>query len=176
MKIREIPNFIAQKLGPQRSITESTYRRAIRGRPLFIGNARNISEVFGLPFEELVVSRQIQPMLADVEAFLDAVREIIRTWLNEGYDDVNGQLPLHPEFVYRLSGDWTGWNQFRRLPPDHPQWKENLSRDIIEQSAFQIVESMAELELCSEPVAADQADPSKEPPPEDGERPGQSGQ
>lgn len=166
LKIKEVPNFIAQKLGPLRSITESTYRRGIRGRPLFINNARNIAEAFDLPFEELVVSSHVNPMLTDVESFLDYVRQTIRTWLKEGYDDVDGQVPAHPELVYRLSGDWRGWGDFLGLPPDHPQLKEYLVKDIVEQMAFQIVESMAELERCCEPIDDDHTDSPKQPPPE----------
>mgnify|MGYP003335542737 CR=1 FL=1 len=47
------------------------------------------------------------------------VRSLVNEWLKEGEDEhpillsrgIHG-VPLHPEFVYRKTGAWKGWNDF----------------------------------------------------------------
>lgn len=151
MKISEVADFIAKQVSrSQGRISEITYWRGKNGRPLFVKSARIIAVAFGIPFEELILSSNPNPPLTDVDRFWANVRPIIQTWLKEGHDGMDGELPAHPEFVYRLSGEWKGWNEFFGITPDQPEGKENLFYDIFEECAFRIVQSMAELERLTE--------------------------
>ena len=152
LKISEVVDFIVKHVSrSQGRISEITYRRAESGRPLFVKSARIIAAAFGIPFEELVLSSNPSPQLTDVDRFLATIRYIIQTWLREGHDGKEGELPAHPEFVYRLRDEWKGWNDFFGVSPDQPEGKENLFQDIFEECAFRIVESMAELERFRSP-------------------------
>ena len=147
LAIGQVPDFIVEKVtGYDGRVSESTYRRAEGGRAVFVKTARVIAAAFDIPFEELVVRSDLQPPLDDVDRFLPEVRLIIRTWLNEGYDGMDAKLPAHPEFLYRLSGDWKGWNEFLGVTPEKPEWKENRMKDIHEDCAFFVVEALVALE------------------------------
>ena len=76
---------------------------------------------------------------------------------------MDGKLPAHPEFVYRLSGEWKGWNDFLSVTPDQPHWKENLTSDISEECAFHILHSVAELRRQMAPVESVPLAPANEP-------------
>ncbi len=153
LKLSEVADFIAEQTkGSKGGASEITYRRAEQGRPVFVKTARIIAAAFGIPFEELILSSNPDPRLNDVDRFLANVRLIIQTWLKEGRDGKPGEVPAHPEFEYRLTGEWKGWNHFYGVSPDQPDWKENRFYEIFEDSAFRIVESMAELEGLTEPA------------------------
>ena len=121
LKISEVPDFIAKQVrGFQGGISEATYRRAENGRPVFVKSARIIAEGFEIPFEKLVLQGNFHVPLGEVDRFLAKVRLVIHTWLREGYDGVDGSLPEHPEFVYRLEGEWKGRNAFYGVAPGQP--------------------------------------------------------
>ena len=70
------------------------------------------------------------------------ISEVMRIWQDEGNSphtdpDMRAQnLPLHPEYLYRLSGEWTGWNAFLGVMPDDDSYAENAYLDSIEDLAF----------------------------------------
>ena len=139
LSINGVMDLIAEK-GFLEEISEATYRRAESGHPVFVKTARNIATVLDIPFEELVLRSDIRAMLGELEDFLGNAKSIIKTWLKEGYDGADGKLPAHPEFMFRLSGEWKGWNVFLDVTPDGPEWKENRYCDIFEEAAFRILE------------------------------------
>ena len=49
----------------------------------------------------------------------------------------NPDIPRHPEFIYRISGDWCGWSHFIGSPNS----EENYTRDIVENLAWEIFEN-----------------------------------
>lgn len=116
---------------------------------MFVRTARIIAAAFGVPFEGLILSSSPDPRLNDVDRFF---RLITQTWPKEGRDGKPGESPAHPEFVYRLTGEWKGLNDSFGVSPDQPEWKENRFHEIFEDCAFRIVESMAELEGLAEPA------------------------
>ena len=153
LKIKDVADFIAkQTKGFQGGVSGITYRRAEQGCPVFVKTARIIAAAFGVPLEELILKSGPDPRLNDVDCFLANVRLIIQTWLKEGHDGKPGELPTHPEFVYRLTGEWKSWNHFFGISSDQPEGKENLFHDIFEDCGFRIVESMAELERLTKPT------------------------
>jgi hypothetical protein len=57
--------------------------------------------------------------------------DILSSWLREGQDRISGtDMPKHPEFIYRLSGEWEGWSDFLGSDTDHS------ARDKMENEAF----------------------------------------
>lgn len=169
LTISQGPDFIAEKVkGYNGGVSESTYRRAESGKAVFVKTARVIAQAFGVPFEVLVVNRYRPPPLADADHFLPEVMIVLRRWL------VEGQLfPTLPEFLLRLKGEWEGWNHYRRVTPDTPEWIENEIRDIYEDCAFSIATALVTLDLIkqvNEPVppssageARSQAPPAPQP-------------
>jgi hypothetical protein len=60
---------------------------------------------------------------------------IVSTWLKDGGKVVNDtDLPLHPEFIYRKSGEWKGWNDY--LNADS---KANSRQDAFEELAYDFI-------------------------------------
>ena len=175
LAIGQVPDFIVEKVkGYNGGVSESTYRRAEGGHAVFIKTARVIAAAFDILIEELIVNSNLQPPLADVDRFLPEVRLIIRTWLNEGYDGMDTESPAHPEFLFRLSGEWKGWNDFLGVTRDKPEWKEYQSKDVYEECAFGVVEGLVALERLKEldesvpPASADEPPPQAQPAPQPG--------
>lgn len=54
---------------------------------------------------------------------------IVRAWCTEGHEATEG-IPLHPEFIYRLTGGWQGWSDFLGSNEDFTK------RDALEDAAF----------------------------------------
>ena len=151
--ISKVPDFIAKQVrgdsevqGSWGGVSESTYRRARDGYPVFIRSAETIAKAFGVPLEDLLLSNYPSPLLSDVDHFLAEMRSIIQQWLEEGHDANEKGLPAHPEFIYRLSGDWKGWNHLLAVSPEQQEWEEHISRDRSEGCAFQIVEALVLVE------------------------------
>jgi hypothetical protein len=63
-------------------------------------------------------------------------KETLDVWMKQGEEPlmwVDGQpYPMHPEFVYRKSGDWKGWDDFTSPDPDH------IIQDHIEDVAWEM--------------------------------------
>ena len=57
------------------------------------------------------------------------------SWLYAGTKTKKG-LPVHPEYLYRRSGTWQGWNDFLGVDKKDTNWKKNIQRDKIENFAW----------------------------------------
>ena len=157
-QFRDQRKWSRKQLAQRVHVGEKVAERAETGQYVRRVEARALATAFDVPLAELlakdevkglkesVLAGKLHPLLADVNRFLADVGLIVRTWLNEGHEGMDDKLPAHPEFVYRLSGEWTGWSDFLGVTPDQAHWKENLTSDISEECAFQVVQSLAEIE------------------------------
>ena len=70
----------------------------------------------------------------------DKINMVLDVWFQEGIDiiDDSGGVPVHPELIYRLSGEWRGWNHFLEvLPKNNPlEYELNKEKDHLEELAF----------------------------------------
>ncbi|GIC77151.1 hypothetical protein FMO003_25510 [Moritella sp. F3] len=64
------------------------------------------------------------------------VQETLNNWRSSG-QEFNGDLPKHPEFIFRISGEWKGWNDLVGITDSNSdQYKENEIQDQIEDKAW----------------------------------------
>ena len=70
----------------------------------------------------------------DPLTFWEMVHDIMKTWREEGHDEHPNMpgMPLHPELVFRESGEWRGWSDFLGASSS----AENDQRDEVENVAF----------------------------------------
>ena len=73
--------------------------------------------------------------------FHDDVMANINNWIISGVESNNG-IPTHPEFFYRITGDWTTWGDFLGHQSD-----ENTYNDKVEDEAFAILSIIKDLEV-----------------------------
>lgn len=68
----------------------------------------------------------------------EKILQIISQWREKGYESVNGadDIPCHPEFVFRLSSQWRGWNDFLNIDESDEWYEGYIVRDLIENCAF----------------------------------------
>ena len=66
--------------------------------------------------------------------FREQVRKVKKVWRKHGHKKVPSVpgMPLHPELVYRKSGEWQGWSHFLGQAPS----EKNKKRDEIEDAAW----------------------------------------
>tara|TARA_B100001540_G_C15262207_1_gene397551 strand:+ start:154 stop:396 length:243 start_codon:yes stop_codon:yes gene_type:complete len=65
--------------------------------------------------------------------------EILNIWLSDGNTMCrNINIPQHPEFIYRKSGDWKGWNDFLGVSPSSVEWNQNKEQDELEDSVWKL--------------------------------------
>lgn len=59
----------------------------------------------------------------------------VRQWLFEGDlpHPQDSRLPLHPEFLYRLNGEWTSWSEFLQAENE-----SNAKQDLVDKFAWQL--------------------------------------
>ena len=62
----------------------------------------------------------------------DSISDILREWALYGNDSQESHIPIHPEYVYRFSGEWKGWSKFLGCEDS----TENHTRDALENMAF----------------------------------------
>lgn len=73
---------------------------------------------------------------------------IIGEWISHGQQWQNNpeskmyRLPRHPEFVYRLTGKWVGWNNFLGVKPGAETYFLNEQQDRLEENAWEMFEAM----------------------------------
>ena len=71
----------------------------------------------------------------------DKIGAVVREWVQHGHDPhprwADGRMPKHPEFVYRLSGEWKGWDYFL-LGPDAEPNPKHRARDELEDEAWRV--------------------------------------
>lgn len=68
----------------------------------------------------------------------DEIQKIISIWKKEGMEIVEGTtgMPVHPEFVYRKTGEWIGWNNFKQINKQNSIYLKNFERDLMESYAY----------------------------------------
>ena len=70
------------------------------------------------------------------------ITDIIKSWEDEGHESRGGEdskLPRHPGYVYRLAGDWPGWNTFLAIDKTADAYEEHERIDRLEDEAFKIM-------------------------------------
>ena len=70
----------------------------------------------------------------------EKIKNILNDWQAKGNDSnpENPAIPLHPEFHYRLTGEWKGWNDFLGVPQCSSIYKENHTLDLMENKAWEL--------------------------------------
>ena len=73
-------------------------------------------------------------------ANLDIAAAIVHEWQTLGFSSnpSNVLVYKHPEFIFRLSGDWKGWNDFLNIKLGSPHYAENEQADLIENLAWSL--------------------------------------
>lgn len=72
---------------------------------------------------------------------LFSVIRILQDWRTKGHSTggstAAANMPLHPEYVYRISGDWTSWNDLFSVPVEETDSRaENDKADFLESIAW----------------------------------------
>ena len=90
--------------------------------------------------------------IVSAEPVLEAIEKTICEWMTEGdmvcsevgvRDPELGALPVHLGYVYRLTGDWKGWNHVSHVKPVEVH-EENRRVDALEDRAFQLLNVVLE--------------------------------
>lgn len=79
------------------------------------------------------------------------IEEILSEWRNHGEETLKQAvgMPRHPEYIYRLTGDWQGWNHmFGVLPEDVVNYRQNLEQDRLEDEAFRRLQAEKWKKMC----------------------------
>ncbi len=68
----------------------------------------------------------------------EKIMQIIAEWRENGYESVDDadDIPRHPEFVFRLSAQWHGWNDFLDINESDERYEGYIVRDLIENCAY----------------------------------------
>ena len=74
---------------------------------------------------------------------LQTPREIALQWQRKGLYTLKNGLPAHPEFVYRLSGEWQGWSQFLGTQRGTPEFMKNAEVDTVESEAYRLFHKLS---------------------------------
>jgi len=119
----------ANQLAAAADISERTCRRAEASEKVSFETARAIASALEVDLEELIADDS------------EALEPIVDAWFRDGDRSVPDHpgLPQHPEYVYRLSGDWQGWNGFLGVDPGAPEYAHHERIDAIEDRAFRLV-------------------------------------
>ncbi|BBL92354.1 hypothetical protein VroAM7_50070 (plasmid) [Vibrio rotiferianus] len=73
---------------------------------------------------------------------IESATRRLSSWLSTGKEfNLTTGLPKHPEFLFRISGEWKGWNNFLNISNNHPCYKSNIDQDVIDNLAWQIYRS-----------------------------------
>ena len=72
---------------------------------------------------------------------INAARSIVNYWLINGMALSDG-MPVCPEFIYRLNGEWVGWTHFLKVHEGHSSFSENAKQDLIEGFAWELYQSI----------------------------------
>ena len=68
------------------------------------------------------------------------IQRLIGEWISFGEESMSNRLPVHPGYVYRLSGEWQSWNDFLGVKEFDEAYDENLRADLIENEAFKRIQ------------------------------------
>ncbi len=132
--------------------TKRTLERALRGDNIAKLSATIIVSELGANFEELKVIGShpiLEPHFPDpekIEYVMELAMQSAYWWLIQGHkprpsSDPNTQgLPAHPELIYRVSGEWKGWNDFLGTAPNIPEFDLHKRYDALEDGLFRLVD------------------------------------
>lgn len=90
--------------------------------------------------------------LVSADPVVEAIARTIHEWMTEGdmvlsefgeRDPELGRLPKHPPYIYRLTGDWKGWNHVSTVKSVEVH-EENRRVDALEDRAFQLLNIVLE--------------------------------
>ena len=115
-------------------LSERTIIRAENSENIHLDTAQIIAANLDVQVIDLIEDDSDQPII-----------NMMSMWLQEGGvpASVRSDMPSHPEYVYRLSGDWKGWNHFLDLNHDDPEYKEyyeaHLRMDRLEDRTFRLM-------------------------------------
>ena len=133
------------------SLAKRTLERALKGINIAEVSATIIVSELGSTFDELAVvpvqaARQPQlPNPTQIGIVMELAKQIAFNWLTQGNevhpDPRLGEhgMPAHPEFVYRLSGEWESWNEFLSVEANTPEATRHQRYDVLEDSVFDLV-------------------------------------
>ncbi len=64
------------------------------------------------------------------------IAEIVNEWKENGNMSIreNEDMPMHPELIYRHTGEWKGWAAFLGMP----ETEENRRQDKMEDEAYKV--------------------------------------
>ena len=132
-------------------LSKRTLERALKGENVTVVSATIIVSELGSTFDELgvvPVQEEHEPLLPDptsIGIVMELATQIAFDWLTHGKDvhpdpslGEHG-MPAHPEFHYRLSGQWEGWNDFLGVEANAPQAAMHQRLDAIEDSLFDLI-------------------------------------
>ena len=93
-----------------------------------------------------------QQIDALVENWLDIckIHKILMLWSQRGEtaklvkskenEDTATWVPHHPEYVFRKTKNWKGWNDFLGINPETEEGKRHIESDKLEAIDYRIVE------------------------------------
>ena len=132
-------------------LSKRTLERALQGGNIAAVSAEIIVSELGSTFDELAVVRvqpERQPQLpspTQIGITLELAKQTAFNWLTQGNEmhpdpDLGEHgMPAHPEFVYRLSGEWTNWNDFLSTEAKSPEFSRHQRYDVLEDSVFDLL-------------------------------------
>ena len=113
----------------EETVSKITVERALRGENIEADNADMIADELGTDLNgigAMQMYRELPSRLPDPDEIglvLDQITQIVWEWLTEGnaeFRTCSGKrMPVHPELIYRFSGDWTSWNEFLDVPSNY---------------------------------------------------------
>tara|TARA_R110002051_G_scaffold325323_2_gene427094 strand:+ start:731 stop:1030 length:300 start_codon:yes stop_codon:yes gene_type:complete len=84
-------------------------------------------------------------LLIENWAEITKIHEIIAKWSREGTAAQivkENYVPIHPEYVFRDNGKWSGWNDFLGMNKETEEGKKNSFADKLENIAWDIVKEV----------------------------------
>lgn len=159
---------LSQKAAAKKAgITLRTWQNAEHGRRVRSDTAGRIARALEVPLSEIIerddnskfsnntqqskdaykncllrIAELIDDELGQSIDRLDqSIDRIIHMWFQDGEKSLAKYpgLPQHPEYVYRLNGDWKGWIKFLNISPDDKEYETYQRIGEIENRAFRIV-------------------------------------
>ena len=133
--------------------SERTISRAERSENISFETARAIASVLEVTVTDLMDDR--------TDNFIE---QTIDTWFKEGHKSLpnDSTMPLHPEYVYRLTRDWRGWIHFLDISPDSQEYQIHQRIDEMENRAFRILDIIFEYQMRKLSEKVDDGHVSKE--------------
>lgn len=135
------------------TLAKRTVERALEGKNIAKISAIMIASELGSTLSELgVVEIETErkselPSGVQIEMVMERAKQIVLEWLTKdsGFHD---ELPAHPEFVYRITGDWQGWNHFLDVEVGTTDYDANAREDALEDGLFDVMKMILHYSQC----------------------------